>query len=267
VHTQLRYDGFRKTPPLWQQSVLEAYRQIELPAGESDLPEGFSDQPLRLGKLVETYVYHLLQSRKTIEWIADGLQIQNGLQTIGELDALYIDGAQAVHLEVAYKFYLYDTRQQYDDPLNYWIGPNRNDSLSLKLHKLEHKQFPLLFAPETLVLLRELGLDVTRMEQRLCCQGQLFVPYDQRNLKVAPLNQACVAGFHLPFFGVERFADHQFFIPGKLDWLVEPHLQVGWLSFAEARKELAPIINAGRSPMLWLRSAAGDLSKCFVTCW
>ena len=267
MHARLRYIGFRKTPPLWQRDLLEAYPQIELPSGDVGLPNDSADQQLRLGKLVETYTYRTLQSCATVSWIADGMQIRDGLRTLGELDALYSDAEQAVHLEVAFKFYLYDSLEKYDDPLGYWIGPNRNDSLSQKLWKLEHKQFPLLYYKETQALLSELGLQTTRIVQRVCCKGQLFVPYRQPIAEIAPLNQDCVSGFHLPFVELGLLNDHQFFLPSKLDWLVEPHHQVGWLSFAEALKELEPVIDAGRSPMLWLRSSAGDLSKCFVTSW
>jgi hypothetical protein len=47
-------------------------------------------------------------------------------------------------MELAYKFYLFDPSIS-SEPINNWIGPNRNDSLQEKLEKLKTKQFPLLY--------------------------------------------------------------------------------------------------------------------------
>jgi len=149
TEVELQYQGYRTTPPLWNKEVLTLYPQIELP----DNPEHFlsKDGPLpqRLGKRVESFVYHQLRHSPGIEWITDGLQIQEDNRTVGELDALYYDHGTPVHLEVAYKFYLYDTLNEPADPLARWIGPNRKDNLSLKLRKMADRQFPLLHHPAT----------------------------------------------------------------------------------------------------------------------
>ena len=45
-----------------------------------------------------------------------------------------------IHLEIVYKFYLYDNTIGTSE-IDHWIGPNRNDSLREKLEKLKSKRF------------------------------------------------------------------------------------------------------------------------------
>lgn len=263
-----RYLGYKATPPLWttQQALLPS-PQIKLPAGPSKIAPPPDQKNQRLGKLVETFVYHQIRSQPTVEWIADGLQIQQNNRTVGELDALYYDQGTPVHLEVAYKFYLYDTLAEYPDPLASWIGPNRKDNLSLKLQKLSRKQFPLLHHPAAATYLSGFGLTADRISQRVCVKGQLFLPYHQQSTDVGPLNPACVAGFHLPFRELSVLKAYDFFVPQKLDWLIVPHHDVAWLGFVAAKLQVGKDIGVGRSPLVWWRSPQGELGRCFMTAW
>jgi len=267
VHTDRRYRGYRHTPQLLRSAVLPQYPPVELPAG----PERYEAPPdqrhQRLGKLVETYVYHQLRSLESVQWIADSLQINLEQRTVGELDALYLDAGRPVHLEVAFKFYLYDTEAAYDDPLDHWIGPNRNDTLSLKLAKLAGRQFPLLRHPAAAKQLTEYGLVAAGITQRICFKGQLFIPFGRSDVELGPLNPACVAGYHLPFEEMGRLAGHRFYIPEKLDWLVEPYAEVTWLDFEVAQALVCAQIEQGRSPMVWWRSPQGEFGKCFLVGW
>ena len=47
-----------------------------------------------------------------------------------------INAKQVIHMELAYKFYLFDPNIS-SESINNWIGPNRNDSLNEKLEKLK----------------------------------------------------------------------------------------------------------------------------------
>ncbi len=264
---RLRYEGYRATPPLWEQVESFPYPQISL-GSESGQP--FSTEPQakqRLGKLVETFVYHDLQHLPDISWIADGLQIQKNNRTVGEIDALYYDGGVPVHLEVAYKFYLFDTLTRHADPLTQWIGPNRRDNLSRKLHKLRHRQFPLLFHPAAAPYLTHHRLHANEIEQRICFKAQLFVPYHRQDLTIRTLNPDGEAGFHLPFRAMAALAEYHFFIPDKLDWLIMPHLKVPWLDYTNTRSILTALINLEQSPLVWWRSTSGELGRCFLTSW
>lgn len=225
-----RYQGYRATPPLWAKQELLPHPQITLPTGPTEIAPAANQNKQRLGKLAESFVYHQLRSLPTVEWIADGLQIQQNNRTVGELDALYYDRGTPVHLEVAYKFYLYDTLAEYTDPLARWIGPNRKDNLSLKLKKLHSKQFPLLHHPAAATYLAGYGLTADHIEQRVCLKGQLFLPYDQQHIDLNPLNPDCVAGFYLSFQKLAVLEAYHFFVPRKLDWLIVPHpASHGWI--------------------------------------
>lgn len=260
-----RYQGYKATPSLWRDSSITPFKQIEHPECPGYPPTVLKNH--RLGKLVEEYLFYQLKQAPGIEWVADNLQIQQEKITVGEIDALYYDHGIPVHLEVAYKFYLYDPLADSVGPLASWIGPNRKDNLALKLEKLRSKQFPLLHNPLAKKRLTELGLEPGSVEQRLCFLGQLYVPYYRQNTDIAPLNPTSVAGFYLPFRQLSALSDFDFFIPEKLDWLIVPHLHVGWIDYATAVTRVEVDIKNERSPLVWLRSAEGDLRKCFVVFW
>ena len=81
---------------------------------------------------------------KEIKILAENVQIQNEKTTVGEIDCILTTAKKPVHLEIIYKFYLYD-KSVGTNELEHWIGPNRRDSLVSKLNKLKDKQLPLLY--------------------------------------------------------------------------------------------------------------------------
>jgi hypothetical protein len=177
-HT-LRYRGYRATPALWTGDDVLGLQQISIPDEFARGADVVAWNNQRLGKLVEEFVIHDLKATPSITWITESLQIQNEKLTLGELDALYYDQGTPTHLEIAYKFYLFDTLTTYGNPLAYWIGPNRKDNLSLKLTKLRNRQFPLLHNPITQPYLDHHGLEAGDIQQRVCFKGQLFLPYSR----------------------------------------------------------------------------------------
>jgi len=240
------------------------FEQIDLPLHPTPIDGSIIFKNHRLGKLVEEFIFHQLKSHDSVTWICDNLQIQDGKRTIGEIDALYYDGEIPVHLEVAYKFYLYDTLENYSDPLEQWIGPNRKDNLFYKLGKLHDRQFPLLNNPLTKAYLEGYNLDPSKVVQRHCFKAQLFLPYQDHNVNIGPLNRDCLAGFYLPFRDIGRLREFAFFIPSKLDWLIKPHLEVEWVGFFEVLEAIGSLIGEERSIMIWTKHKSGRLEKCFV---
>ena len=265
--TKSRYQGYISTPSLWKINTVSRFKQIEL-AQKSETPEGsivFKNQ--RLGKLVEEFVFHQLRSQDSVSWICDTLQIQEGKRTVGEIDALYYDEETPIHLEVAYKFYLFDTIESYDEPLAYWIGPNRKDSLFYKLDKLQNRQFPLLHNSLTRTYLESYNLDIENIKQKLCFKGQLFLPYKSKDIDVGPLNSECIAGFYISYHKMQIFSALEFFIPTKLDWLVTPNNNVDWINYSAALEAIKLHIDNERSPLVWVKQNDGELSKCFIVFW
>jgi hypothetical protein len=264
--TKLRYQGCISTPPLWVSDAVSPFQQIDLAKIPAPVNKAIAFKSHRLGKLVEEFVFHQLKSQNSVSWISDSLQIQEGKRTIGEIDALYYNDGLPVHLEIAYKFYLYDTVEDYDDQLARWIGPNRKDSLFYKLSKLHSRQFPLLHTPLTKAYLENYELEAKDIRQRLCFKAQLFLPYQNQNVDIAPLNPDCVAGFYISYRELHLFSAFGFFIPAKLDWLLTPQLAVNWIGFDAALKAIRPMVDAGRSPLVWVRNGA-NIFKAFVVFW
>ncbi|MEP5254275.1 MAG: DUF1853 family protein [Winogradskyella arenosi] len=266
-HTELQFKGCINTPALFATQFLDPINAITLPSKLKPIPDAVDFKQHRLGKLVEEFVFYQLQQEDSIDWIIENVQIQNGKQTIGELDALYYENNQPIHLEVVYKFYLYDRLNTYDNPLEYWIGPNRNDRLSYKLDKLKTKQFPLLYKEETQVQLNSLGIEVSAIKQRLCFQAQLFLPYGMKPIETGVLNSECISGFYIPFADFNLFRGLKLYIPRKLDWLVNPHDNVDWLDYDTAKAAIELQIKDKRSPLIWLKRNSTTFEKCFITFW
>jgi hypothetical protein len=265
--TKLRYQGYLSTPPLWEGKMVSPFKQIELTRNFENGDDSAVFKNQRLGKLVDEFVFHQLKDQDAVAWICDNLQIQEGKRTVGEVDALYYKEGSPIHLEVAYKFYLYDTIENYQEPLAYWIGPNRKDSLHYKLGKLHNKQFPLLHHELTKPYLDSYQLDIKTIKQQLCFKAQLFLPYHDREMDIHPLNSDCIAGFHISYHQLALFKTFDFFVPTKLDWLVSPHQNVDWISYSSVLTILEIDINNNRSPLVWIKGNDDELSKCFVVFW
>lgn len=262
-----RYHGCIATPPLWKNDAVLLFKQIELAKEPAPVNDDTVFKNHRLGKLVEEFIFHQLKSQTAVSWIGDNLQIQKEKLTVGEIDALYYHKGSPVHLEVAYKFYLFDTVGNYDTPLARWIGPNRKDSLFYKLGKLRSKQFPLLYNVLTKPYLESYNLNLKNIEQKICFKAQLFLPHQSMHIDVSPLNSDCVAGFYIPFRELQLLSKLEFFIPTKLDWLVTPHHNVDWINYSSALKIIEADISNKRSPLVWTKRNDGELRKCFVVFW
>lgn len=267
LRTKLRYQGYISTPALWKIGTVSQFKQIELAENPETIEDSTIFKNQRLGKLVEEFVFYQLKKQDEVSWVFDNLQIQEGKRTVGEIDALYYHKEIPVHLEVAYKFYLFDTIEKYNDPLAYWIGPNRKDSLFYKLGKLHNKQFPLLHNKLTEGYLKEYGLDVKNIEQKLCFKAQLFLPYQSQNIDICPLNGDCIAGFYLSYHKIKLLSALKLFIPIKLDWLVTPNHNVDWVNYSSALETISRDINNKRSPLVWIKKSNDELLKCFIVFW
>ena len=134
---------------------------------------------LRLGHLAERIVSELIKSSTNYNVIHENIQLLEEKRTIGEIDFIIEEKStsQLIHLELAYKFYLFDPSISSEPILN-WIGPNRNDSLKEKLDKLKTKQFPLLYQDCARARFKEIDIDA--IDQTLCFLVSLFVPFEYK---------------------------------------------------------------------------------------
>lgn len=262
---QRNFEGYLNTPLLWCEDDLYGLEPYIL---RNSSPEPFEEHlghHLRLGKMVERFVFHQLADDLSCTMLAENIQIQDGKRTIGELDALLITETGPVHLEIIYKFYLYDPDEG-DTEISHWIGPNRNDALVQKLSKLKEKQLPLLYHPKTQPLLERLDLNLAEIKQEVLFKAQLFLPLDFKDAVFHKLNPACLIGFYIKKAQLHRFKNAQFFIPEKRDWIMNSHENIAWLDAVDFTTEVTTWLDKKRSPLCWVKEGE-SIQKFFVVWW
>lgn len=263
----LQYQGFVKTPLLWYGKNVKSLNQFNLPVLRPLIYPVGPIKEIRLGKRVEQFLSYFIQQNPNYNLLAKNIQVKNNKQTIGELDFLVLENDQLFHIENIYKFYLYDDQITSCSEIDNWIGPNRNDTLTYKLDKLENKQLPLLYSKYTEQALQNFDLDINNIKQCVCFKAQLFLPYLLQNVDVGPLNKQSVYGHYFNISRLQQFQEHLFFIPQKMDWLIDAHHNVSWLTYGEAVDTINACIHNKRSPLIWLKNSKNKLAKAFVTWW
>jgi hypothetical protein len=260
------FQGFQSTPLLWGSNAVYGLNQFLPEKTKNPFVSKLSTKKLRLGKWVEVFVNFQLKQNSNIQIVHENLQIRKDKITIGELDVLLLKDQQPIHLEIVYKFYLYDTKQTYDTKLEYWIGPNRNDALISKLNKLKDKQLPLLYNTQTAKIIEKNDFDIDISKQCVCFKAQLFLPHTNDSIAIEPLNKKCVSGYHIPFEKIHELRDKLIYIPSKLDWLIIPTNNMSWLKFDDAIKQIKLQIDTKKSPLIWVKQDIG-IHKYFITWW
>ena len=263
---QLQYQGFLNTSLLWKSDVIFGLKQFEIPEIYSTAFEGPISKKLRLGMRVERFVSHLLKQDPSIKLLAENIQIQNGKTTLGEMDCLLIKDEQPIHLEIVYKFYLYDTTIGSSE-LDHWTGPNRNDNLVKKLTKLKEKQLPLLYKPQAKTLLEKYNLKSEQCNQQVYFKAQLFVPYQLEKTTFNFVNEDCIVGFYINYKKLDQFNNCKFYIPSKANWLQEVQIQTNWKTYNQFTPKIELLIQNKTSPLCWLKQANGEVFKIFIVWW
>ena len=261
----LQYLGFLNTPNLWIGNTVYGLDQFNIPSKASIL-NITNTKSLRLGKLVERFVLHQLHQERSSLVLAENIQIQNDKLTLGELDCLFNHYEECIHLEVVYKFYLYDNTRGHDE-LSHWIGPNQKDSLLQKLNKLKEKQFPLLYSEYTKPSLEALRLKAEQIKQYTCFKAQLFIPYGQKTPQFKTINPKCIKGFYMRYQTLSQFTDCKFYIPKKLDWLKDIQIHINWKTYIEFTEELHHLLNKKKAPLCWVKLPNGETQKWFIIWW
>lgn len=220
---------------------------------------------VRLGHLTEKVVSRLIHASSNYSLLYENSQIIENNQTIGELDFILeeVDSQNMIHLELAYKFYLFDPSIS-NDPIQNWIGPNRNDSLVQKLEKLKSKQFPLLYHRAAKSLFPYLNLE--QISQECCLLVSLFLPYGFEG-ELDPDFTKAVKGHYV---NMETFSklDHSnksYHIPTKKEWGIDPSDNVTWVGFDEVEKQIRTSLKEKQSPLCWQKE--GDSYTSFFIVW
>lgn len=136
----------------------------------------------RLGFLFEAYWQFYLEQNPNVELLASNHQIHQQGKTLGAFDLLFIDEQQqAVHLELALKFYLGVSGSPSCSSSNFgcWLGPGQQDTLSSKYHHLSQQQLQLSQHSAAIDYLNQLGITQPPKKQAWM-QGVLFQPLGPR---------------------------------------------------------------------------------------
>lgn len=220
---------------------------------------------LRLGHIVEKIVAELIISSTNYHLLYDNVQLIKEKKTIGEIDFIIQDknSQQLIHLELAYKFYLLDPNISID-PINNWIGPNRNDSLSEKLAKLKNKQFPLLYHPCAKSRFNDILIE--EVSQSLCFLLSLFIPYEYK-AKLDPIYQKAIQGYYLnkeTFISLDN-SFKTYYIPPKKEWGMNPSENENWTKLEEIEEQLNTCMIEKQAPLCWQKY--NDAYSAFFIVW
>lgn len=263
MNTLLRYSGYKNTEQLWHNKLLDV-AQYEI-TNQEEIEIVKPKKFLRLGQLVEYFVFSEMKTNLDIEIIEQNIQVIENKITIGELDCLILDNHKPVHIEIVYKFYLYDESLPGNE-IDKWIGPNRNDSLKQKITKLKNKQLPLLHHSKTSEIINSLGYKSGLFDQKVHFKAQLFTPLKFNKNKINLLNKKCIQGTYITLNKLHLYTGFLFYIPNKLDWLVKPHNEVNWISFEDCQMYVKIQHLKKRSVMVWIKTKV-SIEKCFIVFW
>jgi hypothetical protein len=264
MNTKSRIDSILKANSLdFSITGLQSFNLSELQL-EPDLDFHLPTN-IRLGHLAEKIVSELIKSSANFKVLYENIQIIENKKTIGEIDFIIeeINTRQVIHLELAYKFYLFDPSIS-SELINNWIGPNRNDSLREKLDKLKSKQLPLLYDNCAKAKFNDIVID--EVSQAICFCVSLFIPYEYKG-EFSPIYKNAIKGYYL---NLETFTDldhssNEYHLPSKKEWGMEPCKNEIWTDFAGIEKDLHTIVNKQQSPLCWQKQ--NDSYTTFFIVW
>ncbi|MFT5713690.1 MAG: hypothetical protein ACI9WT_000228 [Flavobacterium sp.] len=221
---------------------------------------------LRLGHLAEKIVSGLIKSSVNYEVLYEHFQIIEDQKTIGEIDFIIENRIEKklIHLELAYKFYLFDPSIS-PEAINNWIGPNRNDSLSQKLDKLKRKQFPLLHHSCTASKLNTIDIDT--VSQALCLLVSLFIPYEFKT-KLSPAYEKAIKGYYLNF---QTFINHDnseksYYLPSKKEWGMDAAENEVWTHYQGVENQIHTSMKEKQASLCW-QKYKGTYLSFFIVWW
>ncbi|MGY8933933.1 MAG: DUF1853 family protein [Flavobacteriales bacterium] len=221
---------------------------------------------IRLGHLAEKIVSELIKSSSNYKVLYENIQVIDGKKTIGEIDFIIeeLKTKALIHMELAYKFYLFDPDIS-SEPINNWIGPNRNDSLKEKLYKLKRKQFPLLYHSCTKSKFNTIEID--EVSQALCLLVSLFIPYEYK-ANFSPIYKKAIRGYYLNFDKFTSFDNSakNYYIPSKKEWGMDPSENNSWTDFKGIEKYIKTSITEKQAPLCWQKYKDSYLAF-FIVWW
>lgn len=215
--------------------------------------------PRRVGHYMEALVHFQLAHVMQRKIFARQQQIFEGKQTLGELDFVYeSDQGEAVHLEVAVKFFLYlPGRVGFPCP---FIGPNSIDNFTRKTQRMLTHQLPLSD--------RWVG-KVDRKE--MLVKGRIFTNPTVGNPMETPVTLAadCLTGTWLWAHQLDWFrdwpSDHRFVVLSKPHWLSDVRLRAMGSKTSQAAECVTSDELCGLLQIHFSRQAPTATANCIRT--
>ena len=266
-----QFSGFLKTPQIGKKTGSFPYSTYEV-VNNMDIQQIPADLHLPptmvLGKRMERFFQFYVTHFTDEQIMAHNEQIIFEKKTLGELDFLLKNKktGKVCHVELVYKFYLYDP--EIKAKAERWTGPNHRDNLSRKLERLRKNQFPLLYRAETRPLLERLGISTGEVEQRICFKANLFLPWQHPSLK-EDMAMGAAQGFWMRTseFLHSGFGEAEFYSPKKPDWPIDPQNNTRWFSFETIRNQIDPLLERKQSPLIWMKTREGKYQRFFLVWW
>jgi len=272
MHDSQNSTGFLTTQLISTESLIDGVPNFDFEVtGEDAFTEDDIEIPenLMLGKRAERFFSEWVNRSSSYELIAENIQVIENKQTLGEFDFMVrrIEDGQLIHIELIYKFYLFDPTVQGSE-FEKWIGPNQGDRLDFKRDKLANHQFPLMYTQAAKDRLLELGIDSTNIEQQVLFLANLFVPFNGE-VDFIEVNKEAVQGvwMRLEDWKKRSTSSDQFAIPEKKDWFSRELKNARWLSREDALLEIESLHGKKKSPLVWKRNEDGNQFKEFVVWW
>jgi len=263
-----QFCGFFNTPSLFKGKInkIEQFVFEEIEINKIDFSSLEILEKMPLGKRVEKFFEFYVNNSLRYNNLSQNIQIIHNKNTLGEIDFILEDAElnKQIHLELVYKFYLYDDR--FEKELDKYIGQNRDDTLVKKLKKLENKQFPLLFKDEARKYLS--SFDLKNIEQQTCFKANIFLPLELKDKKLPLIDNKCVKGFYIhidEFLENEEYKNYEYALPHRYDWLVNPEENKNWDSYEKALGQVKFFLELRKSPLVWLKDK--NIYKRFFIVW
>ena len=259
--------GFYNTPSLFNENIygIENFEFDKIELNAIDFTSLQITEKIPLGKRIERFFEFYIMNSNRYDMILNNIQIIENKNTLGEIDFILFDKKknEFIHLELVYKFYIYDNR--FPKELDKYVGPNRNDTLIKKLTKLKEKQFPLLFRKETTDYLK--NIDIDNIKQKLCFKANLFYFENDFNNSFELINNQCKKGLYIKYQDFIRndvFKEYKYYMPHRFDWVSTFDIADLWVDYAEIFKMVEVYYSMKKSPLLWMKNSNSS-NWLFVT--
>ncbi|WP_306642126.1 DUF1853 family protein [Sanyastnella coralliicola] len=221
-----------------------------------------SEKRIPLGKKFERYISFWLKESPYFIPLAENVQLIGQKNTIGEIDFVFRESEteRTYHLEVACKFYLSASN---NGNWEQWIGPNGNDTLRLKMDKLD-KQLNVTELPEAKAWLDEQR--IPKPEKALLMKGMFFHHFQSIRKAKAPHYAAKNhhTGWWLREEEMARFfgGEGSWAVLPKSDWLSNYHINLGEdeiLDGFEVQQKIKALLETYRRSVMVVRLFPGGM--------